>query len=394
MTHKNIFCLLPFLLIVTSSFSQLEIDSNKIKNLVDTLKLSTPDNVPVIIRTSNDNKSIKVDQSTIEYRKNQEPVKIYTVTQKNGEVLVGEILSDDGREILINTESIGKIYINKYQIKTIELISKPQEKDKIKVKERGDENQEIIKNENLDNSLDSTSNVFSNKYFINSNALPLKKAENYSTYYLLAFDMHFAVSKRLSLGITSSILACPIGITSKFILKQSNKNFVALQIGAASSTFLLKGKAFGGMFKAIYTRGDNLNNFSLAGGFEFISNFSNKTFVSIYEPSSAYTYIPAITFSIGGIKTIGKKTSFVFDSQITENKITKTLSSISGYTAEGNVVYKEEELLNSNILIFPGLRFQKSEDKAFQFNVGCNFNLNRNSKIMFPFPTLSWYRKF
>ena len=47
--------------------------------------------------------------------------KQYVVTRHDGEY-IGEIISDDGREILIITKSIGKLYIRKSLISSIKLI--------------------------------------------------------------------------------------------------------------------------------------------------------------------------------------------------------------------------------------------------------------------------------
>ncbi|MBU3659279.1 MAG: hypothetical protein FGM14_05390 [Flavobacteriales bacterium] len=42
---------------------------------------------------------------------------IYVVIRNNGNELIGKILSDDGREVLILTEALGKIFVPKSDIK-------------------------------------------------------------------------------------------------------------------------------------------------------------------------------------------------------------------------------------------------------------------------------------
>ena len=43
----------------------------------------------------------------------------YVITKTNGTEYIGKILSDDGREILVQTENLGKIYIPKADVRSI-----------------------------------------------------------------------------------------------------------------------------------------------------------------------------------------------------------------------------------------------------------------------------------
>lgn len=318
--------------------------------------------------------------------------KLFVITQKNGEKIIGEILSDDGRELLLLAEKIGKIYIPKPQIIDISEYKKTTVVENNKPRE-------VIKNRKEESKLkdfdiDSTNSIFSNKYFFNANALPVNKKENYSTIYLLGFDLHFAVSKRFSMGVSSTFIGSPIGITGKYAINNGKKIHLACQIGVASSTYLISGKGYAGMGKIIGTFGSNNNNVSISAGYDFIGNISSEIFKDISYVPTEMTFIPAMSFSLGGIKKIGKGTSFIFDSKVIENRTNRTLTSISGYTAEGDIIYKTENELNSTLLLFPGLRFQKFESKAVQFNLGCYLNYYKNTVKFIPIPMVSWYRRF
>lgn len=48
--------------------------------------------------------------------------KTYLVVKNDGTELIGKILSDDGREVLLLTEAMGKIFIPKSDIKSIKII--------------------------------------------------------------------------------------------------------------------------------------------------------------------------------------------------------------------------------------------------------------------------------
>ena len=81
------------------------------------------------------------------------------VTTHDGVVRVGVIVSDDGREILLETENLGKIYIAKSDVKTIRPFA---ESDRIDVTGEYQGN-----------------DPFSTRYYFTTNALPIRKGEDY-----------------------------------------------------------------------------------------------------------------------------------------------------------------------------------------------------------------------
>lgn len=83
--------------------------------------------------------------------------KTYVITKSNGKKLTGKILSDDGREILLITEKIGKIYISKSEIIEINEV-KSQKTDYLR--------------KNVNPIEDS---IFSEKYVLNTSALLFTK---------------------------------------------------------------------------------------------------------------------------------------------------------------------------------------------------------------------------
>ena len=59
--------------------------------------------------------SIGISQEDPDYTNGNQ----YVISRFNGGEYIGEIISDDGREILIITQSVGKIYIKKSLISSI-----------------------------------------------------------------------------------------------------------------------------------------------------------------------------------------------------------------------------------------------------------------------------------
>ena len=118
------------------------------------------------------------------------------VVKTDGMEYVGKILSDDGREILINTEALGKIYIPKSEIKLIKKI---------------DNTNRIVHGEFRNTG------PFTTRYSFTNNAHPVAKGENYALLNLYGPEVHFALSDNFSLGIMSTWL-CQSHCTCRKIL--------------------------------------------------------------------------------------------------------------------------------------------------------------------------------
>ena len=82
------------------------------------------------------------------------------IIKNSGGEYIGEIVSDDGREILLITKTIGKIYINKSEISSISKVY-----------------ENIVSNKNGEFR---ASGPFTTRYYFTNNALPIKKNENYA----------------------------------------------------------------------------------------------------------------------------------------------------------------------------------------------------------------------
>ena len=297
------------------------------------------------------------------------------ITLNNGDVRVGEIISDDGREVLFLTKDIGKVYIRKQDIKSI----KPY------VPEAG----EIVDGDFFVNS------PFTTRYYFTTNARPLKKGEDYSMIHLYGPEIHFSVTDRLSLGVMTSWIASPFVLAAKYSIPTKNPN-VNFGIGTllGSSGFLNTFRGFGGLHWGMATFGDEKQNLTLSLGYSYV-NLGN------YNDSRLST---APVFSIAGIKKIGKRASFFFDSMIFFGKSTKTNYSsyvynpiTGGYDYVGTTVI---DYRNTIAFFMPGMRFQSGPKTAFQFALAGVIYSEKNTKtnfrdvMSFPLPQCSWFFKF
>ncbi len=275
--------------------------------------------------------------------------KIYLIRTNDGGEFVGKILTQDPKEVLIDTKDRGLISIPKYQIKEMREI----------------ENAEFsVSGEFISKQL------FSTRYFITTNGLPIEKGESYIQWNLYGPDFQFGVSKNLGLGIMTSWVGVPIigSIKYSIPLKESKSSFA---VGALLGTGSWTQPDFGIALPFVaYTLGDRKANFTLSCGYGGV--FS--------DGDSEGRFLMSVAF----MARASKKISIVFDSFIVapggyENNYDYYL----GYTRERK---------KGGALLIPGIRWQTDEDKAFQFGFA---GIYADGELApFPFPMVQWYRKF
>ncbi len=370
---------------------------------------------------------------------------LYLVRKTDGNELYGFIISDDGREILLDTKTIGKVYINKADIKEIIDTKKTLSLEDIK----SDTYTEF-----------RTSGPFTTRYYFTNNALPVKKGEDYAMIHLFGPEVHFSLNDKVSLGVMATWIASPIGLVAKGNIYSNNKLHLSLGTIMGSSGYINQGRSFGGLHWLTMTVGDRASNFSFSGGYGYInwsnsqsSNFmlnqrtiGDKYSFSFYDTQHPY-FIPdyeieyalnqelygdnfyywnnseryltkdkqgAIIIGVSGITPVGKKASFIFDSMILikdEKSVVYNDYEVNGtydrYDNNGNpintpfnVTVGKGEVVNSNfnsttILFMPAMRINSSYSKAFQLSLAGVINFDSNGDATsFPFPMVSWLRKF
>lgn len=338
----------------------------------------------------------------------------YAVTKTDGTVYIGTILSDDGREILMMTDNLGKIYIPKSDIKSIKKVEESDIKLGVYVGE----------------------NIFTTRYQFTTNAFPIKKHENYTVLNLYGPEVHYSVADNLSVGIMATWIASPIALALKYTFPTDNTklNFgVGTLLG--SSGYLNRARGYGGLHWAMVTYGDRYNNITASAGYAYFNSgdgspdllYPTGTYEQIPDPYGLSFNLPqaigygrgtysAPTFGLSGMFAVGEKATFIIDIMAvfaTQNR------------SYQNIYYNGSELWNStqisfsepiaykststNYVVMPAMRFQRKIDRAFQVSlagvIGKQFYRENNfysnqfgnkveSKYSFPFPMLSWFFKF
>lgn len=334
---------------------------------------------------------------------------LYVVTKNDGTEYIGKLLSDDGREILIETELLGKIYIPKSEIRSI-----------TKIEDR----KEIIHGEY------QSTGPFTTRYAFTTNALPIVKGENYALINLYGPEVHFAVTNHLNIGIMSTWIASPMVLALKYSIK-TKKEKINFSIGTLNGTsgYLNTFKGFGGLHFANISVGSRKQNITLSAGYGYIqtgseisellpqSVYSSEPYLSYNATNSINTTAPIIhgpLFSIAGITPVGAKASFVFDSMFglftSDRMETMTTTLTEPYnnpnppyeSIPGYYLHQVTEVKTQSFAMFlmPGMRFQTKENSAFQVSLAgvAIFRLkgfaDTQKTNSFPIPMCTWFFRF
>lgn len=322
----------------------------------------------------------------------------YLVIKNDGTEYIGQILSDDGREVLLLTKNIGKVYINKSAIKSIRALSPTEDYKK------GEYNSE---------------GVFTTRYQFTTNCFPIKKGENYAMLNLYGPEIHFAVTNDFSVGIMSTWIGSPMALALKYTHKTANPKWnVGLGSLIGTSGYIYQGKGFGGLYWGMVTYGDRRSNVTLSVGYGHYYS-GNDQQVTIYQPGTyqavnwTYPTIPiqeryvskstwtAPIIGIAGQTKVGKRSSLIYDCMIllSQEKLSKPdgyqnretfNSSSSNFQVSVSEFIPYKNTKQNVIIIMPGMRFQKTEEKAFQISLAGVISQEQS----FPLPMASWFYKF
>lgn len=316
---------------------------------------------------------------------------IKVITKNDGTTYVGKILGDDGREVLIETKELGKIYIPKSDIKSIALLNEDEVDDL---------------------GVYSPEGPFATRYYFTTNALPLEKGDDYAMIHLYGPEVHFSLGGGFSAGIMTTWGASPFIVALKKSFQTQNEK-LNFSLGAlvGSSGYLNTFRGYGAIGFGTVTFGDASNNFSLSAGYGYIDpgfrffgpneilvedGFypeSEYAYQDIYSESSNVTFQSPL-FQLAGTKKLGRRTSLIFDSMISIKMSDRRTANYTTNGGEFGYQVSTDSKLQTMFYLMPGLRFQKSPKNAFQVAMaGCTY-IRGDQAFAFPIPQCSWFFKF
>ena len=256
----------------------------------------------------------------------------YRIIKTDGGELIGQIQSQDAREILLLTKDDRQIYIPQHAIK------------------------EVIKLKNSDFNNIGTfigEDKFATRYFITTNGLPIKKGEHYAQWNLFGPDFQFGIGKDLGVGIMSSWLGVPIIGSIKKSWQIGDKSQFAIGGLVGTGSWIVP-EVGGALPFATLSFGDRSKNIAFSGGYGAIWTGDGVSGRAIS--------------SIAGMAKISPKISLVFDS----------------------FVLLPNENQTGGALFIPGIRWHQEEGKAIQF--GFAGIIADGDIVPVTIPTIQWYR--
>lgn len=361
---------------------------------------------------------------------------LFVIRTVNGAEYLAKVISDDGREVFVETNTVGKLYLKKNDIVLMQkVVNKVDVQDKIEA--------------GTYKKPKTPEDIFTTRYIFTTNALPISKGANYAMTNIHGPEIHFSVTDRLNVGIMTTWIGSPLILASKYTFKKSESkvNF-ALGTLLGTSGFLNQGRGYMGLHWGTVTLGDRENNISFSAGAAYFnignetSRITNKGY-GIYsnvveEAYNGTTYQTTRTLlagddvnvgtglasktvfgpmlGIAGIKKIGAKASFVLDNMMYLYKheylyVTSSATSQSGTDANGNWInattttsrYDFNKSLKTVVIFMPGIRIQSTARSAFQFALPIiqvygkgnrkNASGNQAKFLAFPAPMLTFFFK-
>jgi hypothetical protein len=299
----------------------------------------------------------------------EETPKMWVVVKNDGSSYVGKIIDQDAREVLLESIEIGLVYIPRHEIREI---------------------REVMPGEIRTGGGYMPAEVFSTRYFLTTNGLPVKKGESYAMYSLYGPDFQFGVSDNIGVGVLTSWVGTPlIGSVKRSIPIDEKWNAGAgLLLGTGSWAFPDFALA---LPYGVLSYGDRVGNINFSFGYGGI------TYKVDDGPTKRRETEGNFLLSVAGIVKVSRSLSLVFDSFIVPRSGTYQVSEY--YTSDydpqtGNYtdIYRNVTKKRYSVVILsPGVRIQTNPNSAFQF--GFAGGSVEGEIISFPIPMIQWFRK-
>ncbi len=269
------------------------------------------------------------------------------VKLKDGSFYNGYILEENAREILMDIDGLGKMYIPKFSIKSIEAF------DSSKI-ENGEIKEERLTNRN---------------YMFNRSVLPFEEKKlSIDLPNLLFAQVNYAFNKNIRVGIFTSILATPLGLNIGLSYPLSKDLYIGGDFNYGGFFLLANGNNGGSgsgnnsyipnivNIKAKLTSGNIDKHLTIAGGYTVFS-----------EKETSYT-------TTGLIRSELLRTNLLSFSFCGAYKISKNLSVL------GEASWQQlDENGFSLILVDPAIRLHTGKNSSFVLGINMLVNNSNNN---------------
>ncbi|MCD4769977.1 MAG: hypothetical protein K8R35_07415 [Bacteroidales bacterium] len=162
------------------------------------------------------------------------------IVKQNGARFIGVILSRDERELFVDTDNMGRLYIPLHEIAEIKEID--------------------------DSGSTYGKSLFSTRYFLTTNGPSMTKGDKYGMLNYYGPEAHFAVADDFTLGVMTTWAAMPLVGSAKYTIHFDENAHLCL--GALFGTLSwIKIDAAGFLGYGAFTLGNYENNFTISAGY-------------------------------------------------------------------------------------------------------------------------------
>ena len=301
----------------------------------------------------------------------------YIIIKNDNSQFIGEIISQDVREVIIRTEKLGDIAIPKHEIKEIRELGA----------------------EEFRRGTFVGPGMFTTRYFLTTNGLPVLKGESYIQWNLFGPDFQFGVADNFGVGVMTSWIAMPIIGTAKYSRQLGENTSFAAGTLLGTGSWAQPDFGIALPYAAITFGGRSHNiNFSTGYGLVFYSD-------EVYNPNTDRYRKEKfregrLLLSVAGMTRISPAISLVFDSFImppgpfrtqTEWDYTWSYDPITGDYTDTVTEFKTTERSPSLMVFVPGIRWHTRPNAAFQFGfTGAYIDGESIDDLI---PVVQWFRK-
>lgn len=300
-----------------------------------------------------------------------ETEKIYVIIKNDGTQFIGKIITQDAREVLIETEELGQVFIPRHELKSI------READPALVDTSG---------------TFKPAEVFSTRYFLTTNGLPVEKGDTYILWSLFGPDFQFGISDNLGVGLLTTWIGTPLIGSIKYSIPLKGQWNAGLGLLLGTGSWTWPGLALALPY-GVLTYGDRLKNINFSFGYGGVT-WKNETSDMFGSTSSSRESEGNFLVSVAGMYKLSNSFSLVFDSFIVPRTGTYQTSeyfseynSVTGEYRDGYRTVTKKRY--SFALIMPGLRFQTRPNRAFQFGFA-GMRLEGET-VPLPIPMVQWF---
>ncbi len=206
---------------------------------------------------------------------------------------------------------------------------------------------------------DPGTHLFSTRYLITTNALPIEKGQHYFNLSPLGPDIQFALNGNVGIGLLSSWAGFPLVLSLKYTVPGSGPLYAGVGTLIGSGTYF-DPDFLGALPYGMVTWGNRSYNVTVSGGYGYLINGNIGSFRTADAPSGGTALI-----GLGGMARVLPSLTLVFDS----------------------VIAPQEE---AALLAIPMVRWQNRPDRAWQFGFA---GLIIEGSYAQPIPIIQWYRK-